>query len=128
MTFDHGDYAREADIPDKAIVAERLYRRALAYHPDARAYLGLGILAQKRRAYPQSVDILTEGADRFPGHLQLNICLAVSHMNLGAFHEALARLTPFEGSGEAAHFIAGCYEGLGRPEKAAAYRNGVSDA
>ncbi len=51
MTFDHGDYAGIEAIPNKTSIAENLYRRALGYHPDQRAYLGLGIILQKEGSF-----------------------------------------------------------------------------
>jgi tetratricopeptide (TPR) repeat protein len=92
MTFDQGDYARIEAIPDKPALAEALYRRALGYHPDARAYLGLGILNQKAGRYRESADLLTSALSHFPDDGPLQICLAVSLMNLGRFTEALSLL------------------------------------
>ncbi len=92
LTFDQGDYARIDRIPDKPQLAESLYRRALAYHPDARAFLGLGILEQKAGRFEPSVETLSQGLSHFPGNEQLMICLAVSHMNLNRFQEALRLL------------------------------------
>ena len=48
MTFDYGDYARIEEIDNKEQIAANLYQQALKYHPNAEAYLGLGILHQKR--------------------------------------------------------------------------------
>jgi tetratricopeptide (TPR) repeat protein len=92
MTFDQGDYARIDAIPGKAQIAEALYRRALSYHPDARAYLGLGILNQKAGRHADAADFLATGLTHFPDDEQLRICLAVSLMNLQRFKEALAWL------------------------------------
>ena len=39
MTFAHGDYATIEGIKEKENIAERLYKKALSYHPDYRAYL-----------------------------------------------------------------------------------------
>jgi tetratricopeptide (TPR) repeat protein len=112
MTFDQGDYARVADIPDKPALAEKLYRRALGYHPDARAFLGLGILNQKAGRYAESVEILAEGMSHFPGDEQLRICLAVSQMNLGRFREALTLLAPCMRRPEAQKLAAACRKAL----------------
>ena len=90
MTFDHGDYSLNEDIKGKDKIAEKLYMKALKYHPDLRAYLGLGILNQKKRAYHESVKILSKGIEHFPDNEQLNLCLGISHMNLGAFGTALS--------------------------------------
>jgi len=126
MTFDQGDYAHIADIPGKARTAERLYRRALAYHPEPRAYLGLGIMAQKRRDYAGSVGILTDGIGHFPSESSLNICLAVSFMNQAQFERGLELLLPFQHVAESRPLIAGCYRALGQTEKAAVFETRTS--
>lgn len=92
MTFDQGDYARMDAIPDKPQLAEALYRRALSYHPDARAYLGLGILNQKAGRHTAAADLLTNGLLHFPEDEPLKACLAVSLMNLERYREALSLL------------------------------------
>ena len=76
---------------------------------------------QKRRDYDESIEILSAGVSCFPDNARLNICLAVSHMNLGNFKKALTFLLPFQQSGEALQLIAGCYQALNEPEKAAAF-------
>jgi tetratricopeptide (TPR) repeat protein len=112
MTFDQGDYARVAAIPDKPALAETLYRRALGYHPDARAYLGLGILYQKAGRHQDSADVLTSGLSHFPGDEQLQVCMGVSLMNLGRFQEALALLDRCPGHPQAMEMAAACRRAL----------------
>jgi len=92
LTFDQGDYASVDAVPDKPQLAATLYRRALGYAPDARAYLGLGVLNQKAGRHAEAADLLTTGRAHFPGDEQLQVCLAVSLMNLGRFSDALAIL------------------------------------
>jgi tetratricopeptide (TPR) repeat protein len=92
MTFDQGDYARIDAIPNKPQLAEVLYRRALSFHPDARAFLGLGILNQKAGRHAAAADLLTTGLSHFPENEPLKACLAVSLMNLGRHLEALSLL------------------------------------
>jgi len=113
MTFDQGDYSRVEEIPGKPAIAEKLYRRALGYHPDARACLGLGILNQKAGRYAESVEILAEGLSYFPGDEQLRVCLAVSQMNLGRFREALALLTHCTSQPDAQRLAAACRTAMG---------------
>jgi hypothetical protein len=120
MTFDQGDYAHIDAVPEKEATAEALYRRALTYHPDPRAYLGLGILAQKRGDDHASLEILTEGARRCPGDGHIPVALAVSHLNLGRFREAATLLEPFDRRPDALPFLAAAYRGTGETEKAAA--------
>ena len=113
MTFDQGDYSRNALIPDREKIARGLYKKALAYHPDARAYLGLGMLKQRRQAFQDSVRVLAEGAEFFPADEQIGICLAVSQMNLGQFERALDNLRRFENSPQAGPFIEQCRRAMG---------------
>ena len=122
MTFDHGDYALNEDIKGKDNIAEKLYKKALNYHPDFRAYLGLGILNQKKRAYHESVQILSKGVEHFPDNEQLSLCLGISHMNLGAFETALSFFLKFQHSKQALGFIINCYNALNDFEKASAYQ------
>jgi len=121
MTFDHGDYAKIDAIKGKDKIAKHLYKKSLSYHPDARAYLGLGIIKQKEGAHETSARILSEGVDNFPNNAQLNLCLGVSLMNLGEFAKALSYLFKFPDSREAIGFIAGCYEALGDKERASMF-------
>jgi len=101
MTFDCGDYANIEAIKDKDRVAERLYKKSLDYYPDHRAFLGIGVIKQKKRDYDQSVEILTEGVEYFPESEQLNICLGISYMNLREYNKALHYFLKFKASKEA---------------------------
>jgi radical SAM superfamily enzyme YgiQ (UPF0313 family) len=112
MTFDQGDYARIASIPDKPQLVEALYRRALAYHPDARAFLGLGILNQKAGWHTDAADILTTGLVHFPEDEPLRACLAVSLMNLGRFKEALALLEHCSNQPQAQQLATACRQAM----------------
>jgi anaerobic magnesium-protoporphyrin IX monomethyl ester cyclase len=122
MTFDHGDYAGNEDIKGKHDIAEKLYIKALNYHPDPRAYLGLGILNQKKSAYRKSIQILSKGVEHFPGNEQLSLCLGISHMNLGAFETALSFFLKFQESKQCVGFIVACYHALNDAENASAYQ------
>ena len=82
--------------------------------PDARACLGLGILNQKAGRYAESVELLAEGLSYFPEDEQLQICLAVSQMNLGRFREALALLTHCTSQPDAKRLAAACRNAMGR--------------
>jgi len=110
MTFSHGDYA---DHPEAPATAERLYARALGYHPDHRAFLGLGILHQRRHRFSASIELLGEGVRHFPGSEALNLAAAVSHMNMGQYDQALAVLEKFPRSRAAADYAAQCRQALG---------------
>jgi radical SAM superfamily enzyme YgiQ (UPF0313 family) len=121
MTFDHGDYANNDAIKGKEKIAEKLYVKALTYHPHPSAYLGLGILNQKKGAYDDSIKILSEGIRYFPDNQQLNICLGISCMNTGDFNTALSYLLKFQHSKQALGLIINCYRALNDVEKASVY-------
>jgi radical SAM superfamily enzyme YgiQ (UPF0313 family) len=104
LTFTHGDYARE-EISSKDRIAETLYGLALGYHPDHRAFLGLGVLLQKKGEHLQSAQILKKGLNHFPSSEPLHMCLGISHMNLGRFREALACFEKFKDAPGAARLI-----------------------
>ncbi len=110
MTFSHGDYARIKAVVDPDGVAEALYSRALAYFPDHRAYLGLGVLHQKRGNHQEAVRLVMEGLDHYRESEALNICLGISFMSLGRFEEALALFKRFPDSKEAAFYAGRCEE------------------
>jgi anaerobic magnesium-protoporphyrin IX monomethyl ester cyclase len=117
MTFSHGDYTAIEAIPEKDKVAQRLYERSLSYHPNHRAYLGLGIIKQKRGEHEESIQILSEGMKHFPDSEPLAKCTGISYMNLGQYEEALKYFLKFPDSREALHYIATCYHALGDSEK-----------
>lgn len=119
MTFDHGDYAAIDSIPGKTALAESLYRRALGFHADPRAYLGLGILLQKAGQHDASRKILEEALRHYPEHEHLNICLGVSLMNMGQYENAMACLRPFGQSEQASRFISQCRRALSDRQAAA---------
>ena len=121
MTFDYGDYSRIEEIKNKDTMAVKLYQRALIYAPNAEAYLGLGVLYQKRGASRESIDILSQGLAHFPDDARLNICMGVSRMNLEQWDEALSRFLEFQDVKEAVRFAALCYKALGDEKKSAAF-------
>jgi tetratricopeptide (TPR) repeat protein len=112
MTFSHGDYARNRAIRDKDQIAQRLYEKALGYYPDHRAYLGLGVIHQKNRAYAESVEILSKGVSHFPESESLNMSLGISYMNLEKYAQALPHFLKFERSEQAAYYVNACQKAL----------------
>ncbi len=66
LTLDRGDYPHA--LPDGVAqdVARELYYKALEYAPDARAYWGLGLLAQAGGDDRKAEAILREGIQMFP--------------------------------------------------------------
>jgi radical SAM superfamily enzyme YgiQ (UPF0313 family) len=117
MTLSHGDYASIEAIPEKEQVAQRVYERSLLYYPNQRAYLGLGIIRQRRREYEDSVRILSEGLKQFPDNQPLAMCLGISYMNLGQYDNALTCFLKFPDSRETLQYTAACYRALGDPEQ-----------
>lgn len=108
MTFSHGDYAKNDLVRDQEKVAERLYRRALGYHPDERAFLGLGMLEQRRGDLVASIEVLQEGIRHFSQSEPLHVCLGVSLMNAGEHKRALSLFNRFPGSRQAAEYARKC--------------------
>ncbi len=123
MTFDHGDYAAVEAIPNKPQLIEFLYRKALSYHPDPRAFLGLAIRLQKAGRHDTACGLLLEAVRHFPDHEPLNISLGISLMNLGQFDRALTHLLPFQNDRQVLRFVLDCYRALGDRESAARCRD-----
>ncbi|MBW2487879.1 MAG: B12-binding domain-containing radical SAM protein, partial [Deltaproteobacteria bacterium] len=121
LTFQKGDYAGIDAIAHKDRIAERLYQRSLEYGASARAYWGLGMLYQQRQDFVESIQILTAGIKAFPKDERLNLCVAVSYMNMGDFQKALSYLSELQHLKEAVYFAAKCYQALDDVQKAARY-------
>lgn len=122
MTFTHGDYASIDAIKEKDKIAERLFLKSLDCYPDHRAYLGLGIIKQKKGEHEESVRILSQGTEYFSDSEPLNICLGISCLNLGEPHKALLCFLKFQDSYDAVYYTAQCYKTLGDLEKEAVFR------
>jgi tetratricopeptide (TPR) repeat protein len=120
MTFDYGDYSRIEEIENKDRIAANLYQHALKYGPNAEAYLGLGILFQKRGTNREATEILSQGLAHFSDDARLNICMGVSLMNLEQWERALSHFLEFQNVKEAVRFAALCYRSLGDEKNAAA--------
>ncbi len=122
LTFQQGDFARIAVIPGKQRIARSLHERALAYHPDQRAFLGLALLEQQEGRFDQAVARTMEGLARNPESVLLKTCLAVNRMNLGQFDPALEVLQQMAPTPETVDMIIACLEALGRDAEAAQWR------
>ncbi len=121
MTFSHGDYCKIDVVKEKDKTAEKLYKRSLSYHPNHRAYLGLGILKQKNKAYKESIKNLSEGIEFFPESEDLNLCLGISYMSLRDYNRAISYFSKFPEAKQANYHLARCYNELGDSEKEAAF-------
>lgn len=121
LTFSHGDYAGLDCRPSPLEVAVRLFERALAIHPDHRAFWGLALVCQRMGERRRCRDILQTGLGHFPRSPNLNICMASVLMQEAQFEAALDHLLPFETNPEASPYIVQCYRNLGRHREAADY-------
>jgi len=108
MTFSHGAYSTRDEIPESDAMAERLYETSLSWHPNHRAYLGLGVIKQKKMEFHESIEMLGKGAAHYPLSEPLAICLGISHMNVGHIHEAMACFEKFPDSPQAAGYLDMC--------------------
>ncbi|MFK5954645.1 MAG: radical SAM protein [Desulfobacterium sp.] len=108
MTFSHGDYSNHPQVKNPLKTAALLYERALSYAPDARAYLGFGMLHQKQRHFDRAVALMEKALIHFGNDKSLNICMAVSLMNLGRFSDALTFLEKFQTHGDIQPYIDAC--------------------
>jgi len=112
MTFSHGDYSKIQEVRQKVETAEKLFMKSLGYYPDHRAYLGLGMLKQRKGEFKESVKILEEGLSHWPESEDLNLCLGVSHMNLRNFRAALDHFSKFPESKTSQKSINECRRAL----------------
>jgi anaerobic magnesium-protoporphyrin IX monomethyl ester cyclase len=112
MTFSHGDYSKVQEVRQKLETAEKLFRKALGYSPDHRAYLGLGIIRQRKGEFKESVKILEEGLSHWPDSEDLTLCLGIDYMNLGDFKTALDHFSKFPKSRAARTYIDECKKRL----------------
>jgi anaerobic magnesium-protoporphyrin IX monomethyl ester cyclase len=112
MTFSHGDYSKIQEVRQKIETAENLFRKSLSYSPDHRAYLGLGMIKQKKGEFKESVKILEEGLSHWPDSEDLNLCLGISTMNLGDFRAALDHFSRFPQSKTAVQYKDECAKAL----------------
>ncbi len=112
LTFSHGDYS-EGKVPHAMKTAEQLFRRAIDYHPNARAFLGLGMLKQRQRDFHGAIHYLSEGANSFPQDEQIQTCLGICLMSTGNYKAALKTLLPFTSNVAVHPYISACYRALG---------------
>lgn len=108
MTFSHGEYSRNPWVKDPMATAHILFERALVYHPDLRAFLGLAMVFQKERRFDRAVEMAAQGLNHFKSSRDLTICMAVSLMNLGRFQEALGFFEPFEQDPDVKVYVDAC--------------------
>jgi anaerobic magnesium-protoporphyrin IX monomethyl ester cyclase len=108
MTFSHGGYAKVDAIKEKDETAEKLFAKSLEYHPNHRAYLGMGIVKQKKKEYEESARILSEGLRHFPNSEDLTLCLGITYVNMRDYKKALTCFSKFPDSKVATAWMARC--------------------
>ncbi len=108
MTFTVGDYSKDDRILNAINIGKDLFNQALTYHPDPKAYLGLGLVHQKSRSFQGSVAILQQGLDRYPNDAQIRLCLGTSLMNLGKFSLAMECFQPISHLEQARQLMEQC--------------------
>jgi radical SAM superfamily enzyme YgiQ (UPF0313 family) len=112
MTFSHGDYAEIESIANKKNIAESLFSKALDFHPDHRAYLGLGVLYQKQGLLNKSIQILNQGRVHFKNSMDLKICQGINYMNQDRFDKALHYFLDYEDHSHVRPYIRQCYAAI----------------
>ena len=113
MTFTHGDYASIDAIKDKALLAEKLFLKAISHFPDLRAFLGLGVLYQKQRRFEKSRTVLNQGLLHFPESVDLNVCQGINAMNSNKLNEALSIFLRYRTHSHVVPYIVECYRQMG---------------
>jgi radical SAM superfamily enzyme YgiQ (UPF0313 family) len=114
LTFSHGDYSKIDAIPDKAKISEMLFNKALAFYPDHRSYLGLGLLYQHQGLFEKSIQILDQGLTHFDNSMDLNVCQGINHMNLKKYDKALTYFHDYTDQERVRPYIARCNQALHR--------------
>jgi len=88
LTFSHGDYAINPQVENNLATAVMLFERSLHYHPDHRAFWGLGLVYQHLRRFDESLAVLQQGIQHHKTSLDLHMALANSLMRLHRYPEA----------------------------------------
>ncbi len=114
MTFGFGDYAGIKDIAHPQSVAEGLFRRALEYHPDHRAFLGLAMLLQRRGLHQDALEVLDTGLKNFPDSKELLTCKGISLMHTGRMERALEIFLNNGSDRQSLEYAGYCARSLGR--------------
>lgn len=108
MTFSHGEYATHPQVNNAETTAMILYEKALSFSPDARAYMGLGMLYQKKKDFQKAVGYIQQGLDHFNHHVDLNLCMGLCLMNMKRFEKALPYFTKIKAHASVDHYIRIC--------------------
>jgi Tfp pilus assembly protein PilF len=93
-----------------------LFERSLAYHPDHRAFWGLGLVYQHMRRFDESVAILQRGIQHYNDSVDLHTALANNLMRLNRYPEARQCLEPFPDHPQAVEQLVRCCRFMGDRE------------
>jgi tetratricopeptide (TPR) repeat protein len=127
LTFSHGDYATNPLIPDALQTAVALFERALEYHPDHRAFWGLGLVYQHQGRVAESIAILENGLRHHAASHEMAVALANSLIRQNRIAEARERLTPFADHGQAMELIVRCCRLMGDRKGERSWRQRLID-
>ncbi len=108
LTFSHGEYASDHRIKNQESTAHLLFKKALTYAPDARAFLGIAMALQKKRQFEKTISTLEQGLHHFPDSKDLHTCMGITLMNTGNFGSALEFFKKFSEFPEINHYINIC--------------------
>lgn len=116
LTFSHGDYAANPLILDSLPTAVTLYKRSLGYHPDHRAFWGLGLVYHHLRRFDEAVAVLQDGISHHPTSADLRMALANSLMRLNRYAEARSWLEAADDHPQAVELLVRCCRMMGDRE------------
>jgi anaerobic magnesium-protoporphyrin IX monomethyl ester cyclase len=116
LTFSHGDYAMNPLVKNSLATAIGLFERSLNYHPDHRAFWGLGLVYQHQRRFEDSVTVLRQGIGHHPASVDLHMALANSLMRLDRYPEARGCLESFPDHPQTVEALVRCCRFMGDRE------------
>ncbi len=117
LTFSHGDYATNPLVKNNLEIAVRLFTRSLDYHPDHRAYWGLGLVYQHQYRFEESIEILKKGIQQHRQSVDLHMALANSLIRLDRYEEAYQCLRGFSQHPRVVDQLIRCCRFMGNREK-----------
>jgi anaerobic magnesium-protoporphyrin IX monomethyl ester cyclase len=95
MTFSHGEYAMNPLVKNNLDVAVKLFEQSLGYHPDHRAFWGLGLIYQHQCRFEESIAVLKQGIRHHKKSVDLHMALANSLIRLDRYRDAYQSLKAF---------------------------------
>jgi anaerobic magnesium-protoporphyrin IX monomethyl ester cyclase len=108
LTFSHGDYAENPLVEKNLATAVMLFKRSLDYHPDHRAFWGLGLVCQHQCRFDESIVVLQQGIEHHQESVDLRLALANSLIRLARYEEARTCLEGFAAHPQAVEQIVRC--------------------